>query len=496
MAYFQPISFSPGNPFGEALQETTDRITQMKAVQREEMKALVDVSLEGVMLDFQDEVSKDVNQFKTDAARIYSEQGRFGKPLDFKEYAKLQTKKKTILAKVNHARMLTDAWQTTITEAAKLKADPVRGNILDDSTEPALEAWKNDGKGIWDKTDPRSLVRRRYGMQEMTADYDAITKQTKESAIKSPQSVINKAGKEERRIIYDPMQQEDAIWQGAPQIANFWVKEAGGDERKGREMFDQWLKNQSIDALDLQGGGTHVYNYMGGFGGEKDKGTLYPYKNPQGKIAYNFESEPMELKSGKFIGRIGQIARNDDGTWDKVISQVMVEQPDGTMSVATADELANYISMYEKQSGGKVSRTERGELVLKLTPADVNQLAWLPFEFKNAEQYGLSFQRPEEPIEGYNPFTKSKREIKEEAQRIVSKKTIRPTKTTEEYRQEAKAVMSGKKPDYKSAVMNNGQTKISTPDGVMTVDQLMKEKDLTREQIIGGIERGTISLSK
>ena len=445
MAYFQPISFSPGNPFGEALQETTDRITQMKAVQREEMKALVDVSLEGVMANFQKEVSKGVDEFKTDAAKIYSEQGRFGKPLDFKEYAKLQTKKKEILAKVNHARVMTDAYYTAITEAAKLKADPVRGNILDESTEPALQSWLTDNVSIFEKTDPRALVRRRYGMQEMTADYDAITKQTKESAIKSPKSVINRAGKEERRIIYDPMQQEDAIWQGAPQVANFWVKEAGGDERKGREMFDQWLKNQSIDALDLQGGGTHVYNYISGFGGDTNKGALYPYKNAQGQMAYNFEKEPMELKAGKYIGRIGEIHRNDDGTWDKTISQVLVEQPDGTMAVATDAELANYISMYEKQSGRKASRTDRDELILKLTPADVNQLAWLPFEFMDAEKYGLSFKRPEEPIEGYNPFIKSKREIKEEAQRIVAKKTIRPTKTEEEYRQEAKAVMSGTK---------------------------------------------------
>ena len=449
MAYFQPISFSPGNPLGEAIQQTAAQIGQMKAIQREEMKALVDVSLEGVMSNFQDEVSRDLNKFKTDAARVYAEQGRFGKPLDMKEYAKLQTKKKEILAKVSHAKLLTDYWETTIAEAAKLKSDPVRGNILDESTEPAMEAWKNGKESIWDKPDPRTLVRRRYGMQEMTADYDAITKQTKESALKSPQSVIRN-GREERRIIYDPMQQADAIWEGAPQIQNFWVKEAKGDTRLGREMYDQWLKNQSVDALDLQGGGTHVYNYIPGFGVGNDKFNIFPYKNREGNIAYDFSSQPMDLKAGQFIGKVGQIYRNPDGTWDKVISQVSLENPDGSFSAATPEQLSDYIAKYEKESGQKVSRTERDELVMKLTPSDVNQLAWLPIAFQKSEEHGLSFKNPEEPIKNYSPY-KSQREIQEEARRIVSKKKIGPQKTEEQIKEEAKGIVEGRKTTPKPA---------------------------------------------
>ena len=497
MAYFAPISFSPGNPFGEALQQTTSQIAQAKAIQREEMKALVDVSLEGVHSRFQEEVSKGVNEFKADAAKIYSEQGRFGKPLDFKEYAKLQTKKKEILAKVNHARMLTDAYYDSIANAAKLKADPARGNILDPQSEVDISNWLTDGKSIFDKVDPRSLVRRRYGMQEMTADYDELTKQTKESAIKSPKSVINpRTGKEERRIIYDPMEQADAVWNGSPQIAGFWTKEANGDVRKGRELFDEWAKNQAIDALDLQGGGTHVYNYMGGFGGEKDKGTLYPYRNREGNMAFNFESKPMQLKAGKYIGDVGEIQRNPDGTWYKTISQVYIQQPDGAMALATEAERDAYIATYEKENGQKVSKTERGGLVMRLTPSDVNQLAWLPFNFMNADQYGLHFDNPDNPIEGYSPW-KTQREIQEEAAEITKKKKIGPKSTPEQRAERAHAIASGNKATpAKSAVMNNDQTRISTPDGVMTVKQLIEEKGLTREQIISGIERGKISLSK
>ena len=444
MAYFQPISFSPGNPLGETIQQTTDRITQMKAVQREEMKALADVSLEGVHARFQEEVSKGVDEFKSNAAKIYSEQGRFGKPLDFKEYAKLQTKKKEILAKVNHAKMMTDAYYDTLAEAAKLKADPARGNILDPQSEVDINSWPTDGKSIFEKVDPRTLVRRRYGMQEMTQDYDELTKQTKESAIKSPKSVINKAtGKEERRIIYDPMEQADAVWNGSPQIAGFWTKEANGDVRKGRELFDTWAKNQAIDALDLQGG-TNVYNYISGFGGDTNKSNLYPYLNKQGNMAFNFESKPMQLKAGKYIGDIGEIQRNPDGTWYKTISQVYVEQPDGTLVAATGDDLENYIAMSEKESGLKVSKTERGGLVMRLTPSDVNQLAWLPFNFMNADQYGLHFDNPDNPIEGYSPW-KTKAEIQAEAAEITKKKTINSQLTPEQLKEQAHAIRMGNK---------------------------------------------------
>ena len=88
MAYFQPISFAPPTALGDTIEDVTAKIAQAKAIQREELKALVDVSLEGVMGRFQEEVSNDLNKFKTDAAKVYAEGGRFGKPLDFKEYAK------------------------------------------------------------------------------------------------------------------------------------------------------------------------------------------------------------------------------------------------------------------------------------------------------------------------------------------------------------------------------------------------------------------------
>jgi hypothetical protein len=407
MAHFDPISFLPEDKIGPALQNLAQTQQAIGNAKIQEMQGqitafnnLLDVSLEGLMTKHQEEVVGDVDKFKDHAAELYRNAFEGGGRPNFKDISTLNTEKKQILYKVNQSKFLQDQYKQAMLKASVL-GDKIGPTVKDDLTK-----WLHQSETIGATADPMSLVNMKYDMLDMTDDYDKLIKGTKDSALKSPQSVMNpKTGKEERRVIWDPKEQSDVIWDNIPRISDFWTKKAGGDTRKGKQMYDAWTQEQSVNALDLQGG-TTVNNFVSGFGGDKDKFKLMPKVAPDGQVDYNFTSKPMSLRAGPYKGDVGNIHRDANGKWTKKISQVLVEKPDGSFSLGGESDMQSFMQMLISQ-GEKVSKTERGELIMELNPNDVNQLAWLPIEFMKADQHGLDFNNPESPISNY-PYPKEK----------------------------------------------------------------------------------------
>jgi hypothetical protein len=442
MAHFDPISFLPEDKIGPALQNLAQTQQAIGNAKIQEMQGqitafnnLLDVSLEGLMTKHQEEVVGDVDKFKDHAAELYRNAFEGGGRPNFKDISTLNTEKKQILYKVNQSKFLQDQYKQAMLKASVL-GDKIGPTVKDDLTK-----WLHQSETIGATADPMSLVNMKYDMLDMTDDYDKLIKGTKDSALKSPQSVMNpKTGKEERRVIWDPKEQSDVIWDNIPRISDFWTKKAGGDTRKGKQMYDAWTQEQSVNALDLQGG-TTVNNFMNPWG-VKEKPVLFTYDESKNKT-WSFPQYPINYTKGDVKGSVVGVKKIGDEWY-------------GSFSAPLIDEKMRK-NLFQQGAIETVDKENNKVYLVKLDASDYGAVEGAGLKLEDADLAGWA-------------------NLREQREQTSKAAPIKVNLT----------------PVQLKSLKSPG-TIIITPGGEMTMKDLMIEKGLAEWQIQKGIEQGTLS---
>lgn len=231
-------------------------------------------------------------------------------------------------------------------------------------------------------------------------------------------------------------------------LKNRWGMSAMSDDE-----FKQWAltgAKENFNPAELRGrsGGQFSINIGGG------KNKYRPTEEVVDNVKYhNISGKAPTDTYGNYTGKYTAIRENTDGTADVFMTQIV----DGSGKIMTESDSG--FASFMKSAGGKKDPNKKGGF-------------WMPYT---------------KSVEG----VLQQNDIITENIKVKKYAGYTPQEQTAEKKGGEKLSATDR-----TRITQHPSTKVTTPDGDMTVAQLMKAKGLTADQIINGIEKGILSLSK
>ena len=230
-----PISFLPQDTITPAIQNLGQNLQQITALkmadqdkQIAQFKQLVAVSMEGVRSNHRDEILRDSEKFRQEAADKFIKAEQENREPNYKDVLDIEQKKNVILSKVAKSQLLEQAYQQAMNKAMVLQAN----NKLDPTSMDALDKWATNIESVDKTNDPRLLIKEQYTPVEalkITRDY---FKDRRDRAMKTQTLSTDEAGNYHmiKGVYTEAEVKRDAeqLWQTDPMLQKAYKGDMNG----------------------------------------------------------------------------------------------------------------------------------------------------------------------------------------------------------------------------------------------------------------------------